>query len=120
MAGLKLTNSGPIAVTASIANLLNPPTASGGVNCGSSAQYVVVRQVNIVNTGAATTFSFFKGATGGSAAGTEIWGSLTPIAANAFVSFPAAERVDSTQFITGKAGAATLTVDFAMEIGVAG
>lgn len=120
MAGLKLTSTGPIALTTSAANLLNPPTASGGVNCGSSAQYAIIRQVNLVNTGSATTYSMWKGATGASAAGTEVFGSATPIGANALISIPTAERVDSSQFITGKAGAATVTVEFIMELGVAG
>ncbi len=48
----------------------------------ASGLYYVVRHIHIVNTGAASTFSLYIGATGGSAGGTQIGGGTRTIAAN--------------------------------------
>jgi hypothetical protein len=118
--------SARVALTGSVANLLNPPTVTGGVNCGSSPCYLLIHQVTIVNlTGSAQTCSFFLGATGASAAGTELWGSGLTIPANTSGGGPlvinTCQRVESTQFVTGNSSASSLlTVDFVFEIGVAG
>ena len=113
---------GPVAVANSIGNLLNPPTASGGANAGTSAQYIVLTHIRILNkTAGAVTFSGYIGATGGSAAGTEFIGTGLSIAANSHHDWYGAVRLDAADFFTGLASAATsLVISGEGEIGVAG
>ena len=114
---------GPIALTTSVANLLNPPTATGGVNGGSSAQYIVLNHVRIVNKHASATgkASIWVGATGASAAGTETMFSNTPIAVGSYADWYGAIRLDSSDFLTGTSDTATcLTIEGEGEIGVSG
>jgi len=122
MANNKRFRFGPVALTNSAANVLNPPAASGGVNAGSSAQYIVLEHIEIVNkSGSAATFSFYLGATGASAAGTEVIGTAISVPANSSYHWYGSLRVDSTDFLVGLASANTaLTVHGEGEIGVAG
>ena len=122
MAQNKIFRFGPIALTNVVANLLNPPTATGGTNAGSSANYIVLKHIRIVNkTAGAVTCSFFVGATGGSAAGTEVIGSALSIPANSYVDWYGQLRLDAADFLTGSASALTsLTIQGEGEIGVAG
>jgi hypothetical protein len=63
---------GPSRITNAAANYLNPPAASGGVGV-TSAQVAYVNQITLINTDSSTrTVSLYKGATAGSAGGTEI------------------------------------------------
>jgi hypothetical protein len=75
---------GPIALTAALTtNLLNPPTAAGGVNAGTSPQVIVLKHLRIMNkSGAAVSFSMWLGGTGANAAGTEVIGSGQQVPAN--------------------------------------
>lgn len=119
----KIFRFGPIALSATLTtNILNPPTASGGVNAGSSAQYIILRHIRIVNkTGAAATFSLWLGATGANTAGTEVIGTALSIAANSAYDWYGYLRLDSADFLVGGASAATtLTIQGEGEIGVAG
>lgn len=113
---------GPVTLANAAANILNPPTATGGVNAGTSANYIILKHIRIVNrTGGAVTFSLFLGGTGGSAAGTEVVGSARSIAANGFEDWYGAMRIDAADFLTGLASAAaSLTIQGEGEIGVAG
>jgi hypothetical protein len=114
---------GPIALSATLTtNLLNPPTTSGGVNAGTSPQYIILRHVRIVNkTAGAVTFSLWLGATGANAAGTEVIGQGQSVPANSFADWYGLLRLDSTDFLVGGASAATsLTIQGEGEIGVAG
>lgn len=123
MASNKTFRFGPIALTTTLTtNLLNPPTATGGVNAGSSPQYIILRQIRIVNkTGSAATFSLYLGATGANAAGTEVFGLGTTVAANSSFVDGGMLRLDSTDFLVGGASAnTTLTIQGEGEIGVAG
>lgn len=123
MAANKVFRFGPIALTATYTtNLLNPPTATGGVNGGSSAQYIVLKHIRVVNkTGSAATFRMFLGATGGNAAGTEVVGYDLSVAANSYVDWYGLMRLDSADFLVGGASAGTtLTVQGEGEIGVSG
>lgn len=113
---------GPIALTSTLTtNLLNPPVASGGVNGGSSAQYIVLKHIRIVNkTAAAATFTLYLGATGANAAGTEIIGTALSVAANFAFEWHGALRIDAADFLVGGASAnTTLTIQGEGEIGVA-
>jgi len=123
MAMNKVFRFGPLALTTTLTtNILNPPTATGGVNAGSSAQYIILKHIRIVNkTGSAATFSLYLGATGANAAGTEVIGTALSIAGNAAYDWYGLLRMDSTDFLVGGSGTATaLTIEGEGEIGVAG
>ena len=123
MAANKIFRFGPIALTNTLTtNLLNPPTATGGTNGGSSAQYIILRHIRIVNkTAGAVTASFWLGATGANAAGTEVIGQALSVAANSYVDWYGVLRLDSADFLVGGASAATsLSIEGEGEIGVSG
>jgi hypothetical protein len=123
MAQNKVFRFGPVALSATLTtNILNPPTATGGTNAGSSSQYIVLKHIRIVNkTGGAVTCSFYLGATGANAAGTEVIGTALSIAANSFADWYGAMRLDAADFLVGGASAGTsLTIQGEGEIGVAG
>lgn len=122
MASNKAFRFGPVAVAAAAGNLLNPATAAGGVNAGSSSQYIILRHIRVVNKDSSSrNISLFIGATGGSAAGTEFAFSATPVAANSYVDWYGAVRLDAADFLTGLASVVTtLVISGEGEIGVAG
>ena len=114
---------GPVALSNTLTtNILNPPTASGGTNAGSSSQYIILRHIRIVNkTAGAVTFSLYLGATGANTAGTEVIGTALSIAANSAYDWYGYMRIDAADFLVGGASAATsLTIQGEGEIGVAG
>lgn len=114
---------GPVALTTTLTtNLLNPPAASGGVNAGSSGQYIVLNHIRIVNkTNGTETFSLWLGATGANAAGTEVVGQLYPVPGKDAVDWYGALRLDASDFLVGGASANTaLTITGEGEIGVSG
>lgn len=119
----KVIRFGPVALTTTLTtNILNPPTATGGVNAGSSAQYIVLKHIRIVNkTTLGATFSLWLGATGGNAAGTEVIGQGKIVAANDYEDWDGLMRIDAADFLVGGAGTATaLTIEGEGEIGVSG
>jgi hypothetical protein len=114
---------GPIALTNVLTtNLLNPPTAAGGVNGGASGQYIILRHVRVVNkTAGAVSFSLWLGATGANAAGTEVIGQGVSVGANSYVDWYGSLRIDVGDFLVGGASANTsLSIEGEGEIGVAG
>jgi hypothetical protein len=122
MASNKLFRFGPIALTTTLTtNILNPPTATGGVNAGASSQYITLKHIRIVNkTGSAATFSLYLGATGANTAGTEVIGTGYSVAANSAFDWYGLLRIDAADFLVGGAGTATaLTITGEGEIGVA-
>jgi hypothetical protein len=123
MASNKVFRAGPVVLSSTLTtNLLNPPTATGGVNAGSSAQYIILNHIRVVNkTASAATFSLWLGATGANAAGTEVVGQGLSVAANSAYDWYGRLRLDSTDFLVGGAGTATaLSLTAEGEIGVAG
>lgn len=123
MATNKIFRFGPIALsTVLTTNLLNPAAATGGVNGGSSGQYIILRHLRVVNkTGSAATFSFWLGATGGNVAGTEVIGQARSVAANSYEDWYGVLRLDNSDFLVGGAGTATaLTLAGEGEVGVSG
>jgi hypothetical protein len=123
MAANKVFRLGPVALSSTLTtNILNPPTATGGVGAGSSSNYIVLRHIRIVNkTAGAVTFSLWLGATGGNAAGTEVIGTGYSVAANSAFDWYGMLRLDAADFLVGGASAATsLTIEGEGEIGVAG
>jgi hypothetical protein len=124
MAANKKFRFGPIALTNTLTtNLLNPPTASGGVNAGSSSQYILIYWLKVVNkTAGAVTYSLWLGATGANAAGTEL-AIAKSVAANDtdHLYFPSGIRIDAADFLVGGASALTsLSIYGGGEIGVSG
>lgn len=122
MAANKLFTLGPLALTNTYGtNLCNPPTATGGVNGGSSSQYIVLRYIKVANKGASTaTFRLFKGLTTATTAGTELFYDISVAAGATWESYVPI-RLDAADFLVGGASAATtLTIYGFGEIGVAG
>lgn len=113
---------GPVALTNTLTtNILNPGTLTGGVNMGSGNVYLLIKHIRIVNkTAGAVTCSFWLGATGANAAGTEIIGQGLSVAANSYVDWFGLLRLDVADFLVGGASAATsLSIEGEGEIGVA-
>ncbi len=114
---------GPLALTNTLTtNILNPATATGGVNGGASAQYIILKHIRITNkTAGAVTFSLWLGATAGNVAGTEVVGTGYSVAANSSFDWYGILRLDAADFLVGGASAATsLTIQAEGEVGVAG
>lgn len=123
MAANKVFRFGPIALTNTLTtNILNPPTTSGGVNAGSSSQYIVLKHIRIVNkTASAITVSFWLGATGANTAGTEVIGIALSIPANSAYDWYGLLRLDAADFLVGGCGTATAaSIQGEGEIGVSG
>lgn len=123
MASNKVFRFGPVAMSVTLTtNILNPATATGGTNGGSSAQYIVLRHIRIVNkTASAATASLWIGATGGNAAGTEFAFQATSVPANSYVDWYGVLRLDSADFLVGGSGTATaLSIEGEGEVGVSG
>lgn len=119
----KIFRFGPIALTNTLTtNLLNPPTATGGVNAGASSQYIILKHIRILNkTAGAANFSLWIGATGANAAGTEFMGTGKNVPPNDSVDWYGWVRLDAADFLVGGASAnTTLTIQGEGEIGVAG
>lgn len=119
----KLFRFGPLALTTTLtANLLNPPTAIGGVNAGASPQFILLKHLRIVNkTASPATFSLWLGASSANAAGTEVVGQGLAVAANQVFDWYGQLRVDAVDFLVGGSNtAAALTIQGEGEIGVAG
>jgi len=125
MASNKIFNFGPVALTNTLTtNILNCNVTSvaGPVGFTMTQPYIVLRHLRIVNkTAGAVTFSLWRGATGGNAAGTEVVGQGTSVAANSSYDWYGVMRFDSGDFLVGGASAATsLSIQGEGEIGVSG
>lgn len=123
MAQNKLVTFNSTALTTSVANVLTPPTLTGGTGIPSNTTntYLVIRILMIVNkTSSPVTYSFWKGATGASAAGTEILGTGVSVPGNQTIYLPLQLRLDVGDYMTGLASANTsLTVTPMGELGIA-
>ena len=122
MAANKTVRFGPIAITNSVANILNPGTTTGGVNMPSGSNlYFILKHIRFVNkTSSSHTISTWIGATGASAAGTETGFSGTAVPANSYVDWYGLLRLDVADFLTMQADANTSIVFQAEgEVGVA-
>lgn len=113
---------GPVAIGTSAANLLNPPTLTGGVGIDLANTFLLVKHIRVVNTtGSPVNLSMFIGATGASASGTELGASATPVPANGAFDFyaPGGQRLDPADFLTALGSAAGLVATIVGEIGAA-
>lgn len=101
MSGTLKRIAGPAYLAAAAADIYTPPAAT---------IYTVIRHIHIANrTAGAVTFTLYIGATGGSAAGTELFGAHS-IAANSAFDYYCQKKLVSTDFLTGLASAATSLV----------
>lgn len=118
----KAVRFGPTALTNAAANILNPGTTTGGVGMPASSGnlYFLIKHVRIVNkTAGAVTCSFFIGATGASAAGTEVIGSALSVPANSYIDWYGVLTLDVADFLVGLASANTsLVFEAEGEVGI--
>ena len=123
MAASKTIRFGPVALSNTLTtNILNPTITSlaGVVGFVMTQPYLIIKHIRIVNkTAGAVTCSFWLGATGANAAGTEVIGIGLSIAANSFVDWFGLLRLDAADFLVGGASAATsLSIEGEGEVGV--
>jgi hypothetical protein len=122
MAQNKILNIEPVAISNSVANILNPgiTSLSGPTGYTQTQPYLLIKHIRIVNkTGTAATVSLYKGASGASAAGTEYAFNGTSVPANSSVDWYGLLRLDSGDYLTGVAGTASaLTFNAEGEIGL--
>lgn len=122
MASNTILDIPPIAVPASIGNLLNSAitSLSGPVGYTQNQPYLIVKHIRLANrTGAAITVTLYKGATGGSTAGTEFGFAAVSVPANQSLDFYTQSTFKSTDFLTGVASGVGVTANIAAEIGIA-
>lgn len=100
--------AGPAYLAASATNIYTP---------AASTFVTVIRHIHIANvTTGAATFTLYVGATGGSAAGTELFKGYT-VSANSTYDYYGALRMTSADFLSGLASAgSTLTITVEGEI----
>jgi len=124
MASNKAITLGPVALTITLTtNVVNAPTLTGGTTVppNSTNSYYILRHIRIVNkTVSPASVSLWKGATGANTAGTEFGFQGTSIAANSYIDWYGALRLDTTDFIVGGSNTATaLSFEAEGEMGVA-
>ena len=96
-----LARVGPAYIANAAANIYTPP---------ASTIYTIIRHIHVANvTAGAVTFSLYVGATGGSAGGTQLFGTQS-VAANSPFDYYCVKKMVSTDFLTGVASAATSLV----------
>lgn len=122
MAANKILNVSPSYLSNAAANILSPGTASGAVGFTSANPYIIIKHIRLSNkTGGAVVGTLYIGATGGSAGGTEFAFPGVSVPANSFLDWYGQKRIDSADFLTGIAGAASsLVIEIDAEIGIAG
>lgn len=101
MAGTIKRTVGPVALTTTL--------TTNVYNQGSALIYDVINHIHVANkTGSAATFSLWLGATGGNAAGTELFNGVS-VPANSGVDyfFSPGLKMLSTDFLVGGAGTTT-------------
>lgn len=106
MGGTLALLAGPAFIAAAAADVGNP----------SANTYWAVKQIRVNNsTAVAATFTAFLGATGGSAAGTEVSGASQNVPASDYVTldFYPALKVTAAQFLSAicQTGASKLTIE---------
>lgn len=102
---------GPVALTTTLTtNIINPNVTSlaGPIGFTMTQPYVVINHVRIVSkTTANITVSFWLGATGGNAAGTEVIANALTVAPNTAYDWYGELRLDAADFLVGGCNTAT-------------
>lgn len=121
MASNKKFRFGPLALSTTLStNLLSPPTATGGVNAGSSPMYIVLRRLTVVNTNSGTkTFSLWLGPTTSNASGKEVIGNGMSVTGHGAYQWAGELRIDANEYLVGGANSTGMTIEGEGEIGVA-
>ncbi|HEV8474601.1 MAG TPA: hypothetical protein VGR82_17620 [Methylomirabilota bacterium] len=115
MSAAKQETFGPVFIANAAGNLVAPAAAgAGGVGYTATADVLFIKHIRIVNkTAGAVTYTLYKGATGGSASGTEVVGAGKSVAANSAEDMyfsPALRLEGANGFLTGVAGSANALV----------
>lgn len=117
----KSFRSGPAYLNNAAANILNGVVTSlaGPVGVTLTQPVLTVKKVALTNkTAGAVTASLYIGATGGSAGGTEYLFNAYSIPANSYVERFVNTRLESGDYLTGLAGAASsVTIEIEGEVG---
>lgn len=115
--------AGPVALSNTLTtNIYNPPALTGGTPSDTDSAYALISGIHVVNKDSAShTFSLWIGATGGNAAGTELFNGQA-VAPNSVYDWYAPSgglRMDVADFLVGGASAATtLTITVMGQIGI--
>lgn len=119
----KTINIEPAFVPNAAGNLLNCGITSlaGPVGFTPTQAYILLKHIRLTNNDAAGhAVTLYKGATGGSAAGTEFGFAGETIPAKSHVDWYGLARFDAADFLTGIADAASkVTITMEGEIGLA-
>lgn len=112
----KFFRFGPVAMANVATDILHVPAATpAGTGIAAQNLYALLRHIRIVNkTAGAVTFSLWLGATGASAAGTEVIGTALSVAANSAFDWYGYMRLDNgaAEYLVGLASAAvSLTIE---------
>jgi len=123
MAQNKTQTFGPVALSATLTTNILAPAAAGASAVGytATATYILLRHVRIVNkTAGAVTCSFWLGATGANAAGTEVIGQGLNVPANSYIDWYGQMRLEGANgFLVGGASAgASLSFQGEGEVGL--
>jgi len=114
MAANKILDFPPQYLGSSAANILNGAISSlaGPVGFTPTQPYIIVKHVRIINVDtSARTVSLYKGATGGSAGGTEVfWPAGYSLGAKSFQDWYGQIRFDAADFLSGLADVANKVV----------
>ena len=101
MAGTIKRLAGPAYIAASATDIFAP---------AASTIYSIIRHIHVANkSAAAATFSLYLGVTGGSAAGTELFGTVT-VAAYSTFDYYCYMKTLSTEYLSGIAGTGSALV----------
>jgi len=108
---------GPYTLTTAAANIANSgiTSLSGPTGYTQTQPYLILTHIRVLNkTGTAANVTLYIGATGGSAAGTEFAFNATQVpgngAAGNYVDWYGRVRLESSDYLTGLASAATSLV----------
>ena len=133
MAQNKIIRTGPVAVTATMANVYSPPTTTGGATSGTAVTntYVILRHIRVVNTTAAAVsiIAFINTVSATGAAGKEFFaggvGTTTytsggvSVAGGSYIDWYGQVRLDVNEFFVAAASTTGLTIECEGEIGIA-
>lgn len=122
MASNRIDRVGPLALTTTLTTNIfncNVTSLAGPINFTLTQPVVYIRFVRIVNkTATPATFSFWLGASGANAAGTEVIGQGFSVPGNFTFQTSQNMRMNSTDFLVGGAGTTlSLTLELEIEVG---